>query len=158
MSSQIFRKASMDRVSSPEQLNSYIRVASPGVWLVLAAIALLLVGVCVWGVLGQLDTTLPVAAVAAEDGVRVYIQAEDVAKVQAGMTVRIGDAEFTLAQISQEPMAVDNSFSAYTLYVGALSQGQWVYTGVLSGAQIANGVYEAQIVVESVSPMSFVTN
>ena len=42
MNSQLFRKSSIDRVSSPEQLNSYIRVSNPGVWLVLAAVVLLL--------------------------------------------------------------------------------------------------------------------
>lgn len=30
MSDQIFRKKSLDRISSPEQLNDYIRVANPG--------------------------------------------------------------------------------------------------------------------------------
>ena len=42
--SELFRKKSMDRVSSPEQLNDYIRVTSPGLWLVLAAVVILLAG------------------------------------------------------------------------------------------------------------------
>ena len=49
MNSQLFRKKSVDKVSSPEQLNEYIRVANPGVWMVLAAIVILLAGVVVWG-------------------------------------------------------------------------------------------------------------
>ena len=70
----VFRKKSLDRVNSPEQLNEYIRVANPGVWVILAAVIVLLVGVCVWGVLGHLDTVLPAAAIA-KDGaltVRLY--------------------------------------------------------------------------------------
>ena len=39
MSDQIFRKKSLDRISSPEQLNDYIRVANPGIWMILAATA-----------------------------------------------------------------------------------------------------------------------
>lgn len=35
MSDQIFRKKSLDRISSPEQLNDYIRVANPGIWMIL---------------------------------------------------------------------------------------------------------------------------
>ena len=38
MSDQIFRKKSLDRISSPEQLNDYIRVANPGIWMILAAV------------------------------------------------------------------------------------------------------------------------
>ena len=44
MNEQLFRKKSVDKVSSPEQLNEYIRVANPGVWMVLAAIVILLAG------------------------------------------------------------------------------------------------------------------
>ena len=64
MNEQSFRKKSVDRVSSPEQLNDYIRVANPSLWLVLGAVIALLIGVCVWGVLGRLDTTVSAVAVA----------------------------------------------------------------------------------------------
>ena len=48
----IFRKKSIERISSPEQLHDYIRVTTPGVWLVLIAIIILLVGVviCIQGI------------------------------------------------------------------------------------------------------------
>ena len=50
MSDQIFRKKSLDRISSPEQLNDYIRVANPGIWMIRAAVIIVLGGVCGWGV------------------------------------------------------------------------------------------------------------
>ena len=53
---ELFRKKSMDRVSSPEQLNDYIRVTSPSIWLVLLAIILLLVGMLAWSVFGTVET------------------------------------------------------------------------------------------------------
>ena len=56
MANSIFRKTSLDRVSNPEQLNDYIRVTNPSVWMIMCAVILLLTGVCVWGVFGQLDT------------------------------------------------------------------------------------------------------
>ena len=63
MNDQLFRKKSVERVSSPEQLNDYIRVANPSVWMILAAIMILLAGVIVWGCIGHLDTTLSTAVV-----------------------------------------------------------------------------------------------
>ncbi len=51
----VFRKKSLDRVSSPEQLNDYIRVTTPSVWLVLAALLVLLVGMLAWSVLGTVE-------------------------------------------------------------------------------------------------------
>ena len=44
----IFRQKSIDRVSSPEQLNDYIRVTTPTVWLVLLALVILLLGMLAW--------------------------------------------------------------------------------------------------------------
>ena len=51
----IFRKKSLDRISDPEQLEDYIHVTSPSVWLVLLALVLLLVGILAWSVLGTVD-------------------------------------------------------------------------------------------------------
>ena len=50
--SELFRKKSLDKVSSPEELNDYIRVTSPSVWLILAAILILIVGILAWCVFG----------------------------------------------------------------------------------------------------------
>ncbi len=37
-----FRKKSLDRISSPEQLTDYLRVTNPGIWIFLAAVVVLL--------------------------------------------------------------------------------------------------------------------
>lgn len=52
--SSIFRQKSIDKVSSPEKLDDYIRVTTPSVWITLAAIVVLLVGVIAWGAFGEL--------------------------------------------------------------------------------------------------------
>ena len=50
---QVYREESIDRISSPEKLNDYIKVSSPSVWLVMAAIIILLSGMIAWGILGN---------------------------------------------------------------------------------------------------------
>ena len=55
--SDLFRKKSMDRVSSPEQLNDYIRVTTPSVWLVMLGVILLLAGMIVWSIFGTVNAT-----------------------------------------------------------------------------------------------------
>ena len=50
--SSIFREKSLERVSSPEQLDDYIRVTTPSVWLVLLALVILLAGILAWSVFG----------------------------------------------------------------------------------------------------------
>ena len=51
----LFREKSIDRVTSPEELNDYIRVSTPSVWLVLVATIIILVGVLVWSTLGTVE-------------------------------------------------------------------------------------------------------
>ena len=51
----IFREKSITRVSSPEQLNDYIRVTKPSVWIVLIALVLLLAGMLAWSIFGRVE-------------------------------------------------------------------------------------------------------
>ena len=49
--SSLFRKSSVDRIQSPEQLNDYLRVTNPAVWGMLAAVIILLAGLLLWAAL-----------------------------------------------------------------------------------------------------------
>ena len=157
METELFRKKSLDKVSSPEQMNDYLRVTSPGVWLVLAAVIALLAGVLVWSVLGRMETTVTAAAVAGPDGVVCYVGEDDLPAVREGQTVRIGGQEHALGGIADRPVAADGALDAYAMHVGDLEADQWVYP-IPVDAALDEGVYEAQIVVDSVSPISFLLN
>lgn len=43
------------RVNSPEELDNYIRVSTPAVWIVLAVVITLLLAALVWSVFGTVD-------------------------------------------------------------------------------------------------------
>ena len=157
MSSMIFRQKSLDRISSPEQLNDYIRVSTPSVWMVLIAIVVLLAGVCVWGVFGHMDTTLSAVAVSREGVVTAYVREADISRVSAEAAVSMDGAEGRVLQIGTQPVPVDASFTEYMRHTGSLQEGEWVYAVTLD-MDCADGVYTVQIVIDSVSPMSFVLN
>lgn len=155
--SNLFRKKSLDRISSPEQLNDYIRVSTPSVWMLLIAIVILLAGVCVWGVFGRMETTLPVAAVAQGGAVTAYVREEDVQQVEQGAAVSVAGTAGKVQSIAAEPVKVDVSFTEYMRHVGGLQEGEWVYPVTLD-ADCPDGVHGGQIVIDSVAPMSFVLN
>ena len=52
---KLFREKSIERISSPEALNSYIRVTSPSVWVVLLALVILLSGMLAWSIFGRVE-------------------------------------------------------------------------------------------------------
>ena len=52
----VFREKSLKRISSPEQMDEYIRVTTPSVWIALIALALLLAGFFIWSIIGTMET------------------------------------------------------------------------------------------------------
>lgn len=57
MAASIFRKVSLDRLSSPEQLDQILRVTSMRAWLVLATALALVATLMVWGLVGTVVST-----------------------------------------------------------------------------------------------------
>ncbi len=53
--SEIFREKSMKQVNQPEDLDDYIRVTTPSVWVVLIATALVLVAILGWMIFGTVE-------------------------------------------------------------------------------------------------------
>ena len=129
---QIFRQKSLDRISSPEQLTDYLHVTNVGVWVLLSVIILLLAAFFAWASIGKLETTAAAKA-AVMDGT-AQITVIDNAKVVSGMTVRAGGAEFKISEVDVDEMGLPMAYAPVDL---------------------ANGSYDAEVVVESVSPISF---
>lgn len=139
MSEEIFRKKSMDKMKSPEALDDYIRVANPGVCLLLFSVIILLVGACVWGVFGSVDSVVT-ADVRVEDGSAVcYVAQADISSVREGMSVLFDGGEAVIAEI------------------GAKEERGYVCT-LKSGQPLTDGIYEGKIVISSVRPLSFIVN
>lgn len=157
MKDSIFRKKSIAQVSSPEQLNDYIRVTNPGIWMILLAAIVLLAGVCVWGVFGHMDTNLKVAAVCKDGKLTCYVKEADIQSVEKGMSVTVNDKKYTVDGIQQEPISVSREMDSYLLHLGELQAGEWV-TPITVNTDLEDGTYQATITVESVSPMSFIVN
>ncbi|MCK5539290.1 MAG: NHLP bacteriocin system secretion protein [Deltaproteobacteria bacterium] len=56
MSKQIFRKAALERLSSPEQLDQLMQITSPTGWLALLGTGFFIVAVIVWSIVGSIPT------------------------------------------------------------------------------------------------------
>lgn len=157
MKDQLFRKKSLDKVSSPEQLKDYIRVSGPGVFMVLAAVIVFLAGVCVWGIFGRLDTVIKTAGKCENGILTCYVKEADASAVKAGMELTVDQKKGTVTDVETVPMEVTEDMDSYLLYLGGFAEGEWVYA-VRAQVPADDGIYKVQITAESVSPMSFVWN
>lgn len=96
----LFRKDSVDRISSPEQLTDYLRVTNPTVWIVMGAIILLLVGMLVWGSFAYIESYASGTAEVSGGKMVVYFDDSQLAKnVEAGMLVEVGNVPVKIASV-----------------------------------------------------------
>ena len=114
MEQRLFRKESMERVSSPEILRDYLHVTSPAIWIVLAAVIFLLGSLFVWGSVTAVESY---AAGTAEvrGGVLTlrFDDAEKASHVEVGMNVKVGDLVTPVLSVGSDeegnPIAVANA-------------------------------------------------
>ncbi len=64
----IFRKTSLDRLSSPEQLDRLITVTSPKVWLTMITIGIILACGILWGVFGSIPVKVDTSGILISSG------------------------------------------------------------------------------------------
>lgn len=156
MANPILTKGSANKVSSPEELNDYIKVSSVGVWIVLSTIVILLISVFVWGATASLQVTVKATGVADNGVVTCYV--ENASNVQAGEEVRIAGVTGKVVNVSQKPISkesVSEKYDEYTVY--CLDPHDWNYEIEVSADGCPDGVYSVTIISDSVKPISFIT-
>lgn len=162
MENQLFRQKSIDRISSPEELHDYMRVTSPKLWMILGAIIVLLAGFVVYASTARMESTVPVRVVVEnfdtyEDDGDVpngrstfcygYLPLSMKDTVSTDMVVRIGDerGKISLMTLSAE----DENAESYIAVIITLNNPNHA---------LPTGEYDATIVLESTTPISFLWN
>ena len=156
MENGLFRKKSLERISSPEELHDYMRVTSPRLWMLLGAITALLVGFIVYASTATMENTMPIKVKVSQyeletdaDGEIEYMTAIEAHlphtmkdQVDSNMMVRIGRIEAKIA------------------YVG-VGENETIFLNIDPGMDYVpreEGEYDAELVLESTMPISFLWN
>ena len=77
------------RINSPEQIHDYIRVTNPGIWLILSAIIIFLLGLFTWIFTGTLEISFK--SIIYRDGGKFYssLTQDKFTRLKVGMPVRV---------------------------------------------------------------------
>ncbi len=136
--SDLYRKESMDRIQSPEQLNDYLRMTNPSIWVVLSAVIVLLAGLLIWSAFARIDSHADGMA-QVENGVMTVWFNDDaqVQNVSSGMEVTVGDSDSVIKSVG---WSQDGAFFA------------------LADTDLADGVYEARVVYRSTQVLKLLFN
>ncbi len=103
MNPEIFRKVSIERLSSPEQLDQLLKVNSTRSWAALLAVLVLLGMAVVWGFQGSIATTAPGQGVIVRTGGVLNVVSSG-AGVVAVLNIKVGDRirkDQVIAQVAQ---------------------------------------------------------
>ncbi len=117
---KLYREEALNRISSPDQLNGYIRTSSSGVWFALGAILLVLAGIIIWGFTGSFEITLE-ATGGTHDGTSVcFIHTSERNLIREGMQVRYLSPDKTrvpgiIASISDKPMSYSDACDVFSV-------------------------------------------
>ena len=102
--------SNLHRISSPEQLNDYLKVTSPKVWVLIAAIGLLIVGLLLWS--GFTTVESYATGTARASGWELTVTFDDATKAQKvlpGMEMEVGDVKVEVLAVGTneqgEPVA-----------------------------------------------------
>ena len=132
MEDQIFRKKSLERISSPEELSDYLHVTSPTVWLILSAIILLLCGLLAWSSVTSIDSLVVGTAQVEENSMRILFDDEDLARyVEVGMTVVVGETQTKIDSVGTGP-----SGAKFAMASTALADGSYPAKVILRKTQV----------------------
>lgn len=58
MNDSIFRKKSLDRISSPEESLDYLKVTRPAVWVILVVIVFIILAIVIWSITGRIEENI----------------------------------------------------------------------------------------------------
>lgn len=128
----IYREKSLERISSPEQLNDYLKVTRPAVWAVLLAVILLLVGALIWGAFAYIGSSAEGIAEVQNGRMTVYFEDERFASnVQEGMKVTVGETSSTISDVGY-----DREGHIFALAKTTLKDGEYEATVTYKQTQV----------------------
>ena len=103
MAKQLYREKSLDRISSPEQLNDYLKVTKPAVWIVLIAVIFLIAGFIVWCAFTYIGSLVEGTAEVKNGKTIVHFEdSKFVENVTEGMELTVGNAKGTILSIGYD--------------------------------------------------------
>lgn len=95
----LFRKRLLDKISEPDQLTDYLRVTKPSVWLIIAAILVVFLGLISWSLVGNIDITAEGNAVISKGQAMIMLADNDKYRLDEGMRVTIDGKDVIITNI-----------------------------------------------------------
>lgn len=160
MKEELFRKKSLERISSPERTDEYIKAVNVNLWMVAAACFLVLSGLLLWGIFGKVPLSVKAVTVC-RGGEAICYVAENISEDVSGETDFCIDGKTFYREYSSDiPQKAVGAMPDYAAHIAGYNENEWVYAVKLNAdtADLADGIYETEVITASVSPLSLLMN
>lgn len=158
--STIFNQAAQQRLSSPDDLDKYLRVTTPKVWVALVAVLTLAMGLLAWGFFGSVSSNVTVMGTCVDGTTLCLLDTSQIVSVNYGDPVYVQGQRGTVASVSEVPLSREEASAVLKsdYLVDTLMQFDWAYLVTFDDVEvIAEGVpVEVSITTERVAPISLV--
>ncbi len=151
---KLFREKSLEQFSSPEQLNEYIHVTSPSIFMMLGAVIAILIGTVIWGLTGTISTHTAVSAVCNDGNLTAYIDSQYAADLSADSVIEVNGTEYAITAVTNQARAGE-ILKAEELPKYGISANSLVI-GVSASTSLADGVYEATVIMMKMRPADLI--
>lgn len=152
--SKLFREKSLESIESPESMNDYLQVTSPGVWIVLAGVIAILIGAVLWGFLGRINTMVDVAVISSNEKKNCYVPYEKLENVMSAGIVAVDGHEYPLRMdVDTQTIIISESTNPYIRVAGGFHIGD-VVIEIPVEAELPEGIYTGTVTTESLKPIS----
>ena len=159
--SVIFNRKAAEKLRSPDDLDKFVRVTNPSVWVVLGACVALLAGLLAWGVFGAVTTSVSATGVVVNGEATCFLEASDAAKVHVGDVANVGGEAMKVIRVATVPVSRDEASKVLgnDYLVHSLVQGDWACRVVFEGdtSELTPQVpLPVVITVDRVAPISLI--
>lgn len=102
MEQSFFRKKSLERISSPEQMDEYLHVTNPSVWMMLLAAVVLVAGMIIWGTFASFESYATGTGIVENGKMTIYFDdSSKTSQIETGMKVQAGETEVSISSIGE---------------------------------------------------------
>ena len=157
MKKELFRKKSLEKISSPERTDTYIKAVNVKLWLVAAACMLVIISLLLWGIFGKVEISKRGVTVCQNGEAICFISENDIDSIGEKTSFRINGRSYVLNNISDMPKKAFETMPEYAAHIGLYDENSWVYGAVLC-TDLDDGIYETEIITKSVSPILLLMN
>ena len=150
LAKKVFRDKYTDNLTSPDQFDRYIKIMNPKIWVILAAMIIVLMNLLAWSFFQNQMVRIPTVGVAKDGEIVCWMKETDKEsfdRLEGKVELYVYDADKAFdwfVSISDEPVEYSDSDNRYAAHLADIYVGEWVYE-VKFKADLPDGVYKAII-------------